>query len=286
MEIKRKVGRCWLLLMIFIILGCKEKIVVLSASMPTKIISADQLVTSLTAIAKDPSRQSEYESAMSDVSLLVVEQVKKNPIFFQSFLLETLRVAQQSPLSAMQLEEFANEVVKKEISLWSKESGVAQLREKESQIASLRQEVNGLKKKNRELGSALGDKNELSDLVKKMQAERDSIRMEIKKEEAKQSASAIDGLKNEIKRKEQEIEEAKRQISLVGDQKDKAVQEANRLNSTISEIKEEVRKKDQLAQTLAESLKEKKSGLGWFWWTVIILAILMLIGGAGAAGVK
>lgn len=103
--------------------GCKKTQELVSQESKSKIEQVDQFLNELKKLREDSEKSKEYFEIMDKLSVLVKEEVKRNPERMESFLEDMISIAVKAgPGLALQVEDYANTSLKQETERLKKES--------------------------------------------------------------------------------------------------------------------------------------------------------------------
>ena len=113
--------------------GCKKTRELVFEEPQSKVEQVDQFLNELKKLREDPEKSKEYLEIIDKLAVLVKEEVKRNPERMESFLENMIEIAVKAgPGLALQVEDYANAELKKEMERLKKErsSQLIELRKK------------------------------------------------------------------------------------------------------------------------------------------------------------
>ncbi len=194
----------------------------------------DQFVEKLIELRKDPEKSSEYLRIIDKLSVLVRKEAETNPQRMKPFLEGMVGIAVKSgPGLALQVEDYANDVIKKRMTRLREESSVIQL-ERQKQIKVIQDEkIAELRKQIAALQEIQKENNELSNQINRFQsqlvrAEKNGKEKDKKIAELRKQIAALqeiqkenNELSNQINRLQSQLVRAEKD----GKEKDKKIAE-------------------------------------------------------------
>jgi len=122
------IGMVWLI-------GCEKNEKPQAQGEATKEKIDEEFFVYVEQLSKDPSRSKEYLGIVGRLAKIVQTELQKNPFELSSFIEEIIPlIPEAGPTVAIQVESYANDVIKKEMDRLRLESGVQELKVKDQEI--------------------------------------------------------------------------------------------------------------------------------------------------------